>query len=118
MSALREMFPQHDIPCGGDVPWPALSPDLSACDYFLWGYLKRRIFILPFRLPSKYLNINIYRNIILPVVLYGCKIWSLILREEHRLRVIENGVLKRIIGPKGYEVSEEWRKLYNEKLNP
>ena len=40
MSVLREMFPQHVISCGGDVPWPARSPDLSACDYFLWGYLK------------------------------------------------------------------------------
>jgi len=44
MSVLWEMFPQH-ISRGGDVPWPAHSPDLSACDYFLWGYLKSRIFI-------------------------------------------------------------------------
>ena len=45
MSVLREMLPQHVISCDGDVLWPARSPDLSARDYFLWGYLKRRIFI-------------------------------------------------------------------------
>ena len=45
MSVLREMFLQHVISRGGDVPWPAHSPDLSACDYFLWVYLKSRIFI-------------------------------------------------------------------------
>jgi len=39
------MFTQHVISRGGDVLWPARSPDLSACDYFLWGYLKSRIFI-------------------------------------------------------------------------
>ena len=44
MSVLREMLPQH-ISRGGDVPWPARSPDLSACGYFLWGYLKSRVFI-------------------------------------------------------------------------
>jgi len=42
---LWEMFPQHVISRGSVVPWPARSPDLSACDYFLWGYLKRRVFI-------------------------------------------------------------------------
>ena len=45
MSVLREMFLQHVISRGSDVPWPAGSPDLSACDYFLLGYLKSRIFI-------------------------------------------------------------------------
>jgi hypothetical protein len=39
------MFPQHVISRGGDVPWPRRSPDLSACDYVLWGYLKSRVFI-------------------------------------------------------------------------
>jgi len=42
MSVLRKMFPQHVISRAGDVPWPARSPDLSACDYFLWGCLKSR----------------------------------------------------------------------------
>jgi hypothetical protein len=45
MSVLREMFPQHVISRGGDVLWPARSPDLSACDYFLWGYLKSKVLI-------------------------------------------------------------------------
>jgi hypothetical protein len=45
MSVLREMFPQHVTSHGGDVPWPVHSPDLSTCDHFLWGYLKRKIFI-------------------------------------------------------------------------
>ena len=54
--------------------------------------------------------------IILPVVLYGCESWSLTLREERRLRVFENGVLRRIFGPKRDEVTGEWRKLYNEEL--
>jgi len=45
MSVLREMFPQHVISRSGDVPWTARSPDLSACGYFLWGYLKSKVFI-------------------------------------------------------------------------
>jgi hypothetical protein len=53
---------------------------------------------------------------ILAVVLYGCETWSLTLREEHRLRVFENRVLKRIFGPKRDEVTGEWRKLHNEEL--
>jgi hypothetical protein len=51
------------------------------------------------------------------VVLYGCETWSLTLREERKLRVFENRVLKRIFGPKGNEVTGEWRKLRNEELN-
>jgi len=58
----------------------------------------------------------IYRTIILPVVLYGCEAWSLTLREEHRLRVFENRVLKRIFGPKRDEVAREWGKLHNDEL--
>jgi hypothetical protein len=54
---------------------------------------------------------------ILPVVLYGCETWSLTLREEHRLRVFENRVLRRIFGPKGEEVTGEWRKLRNKQLH-
>jgi hypothetical protein len=45
-------------------------------------------------------KIKIYKTIILPMVLYGCETWSLTLREEHRLRVFENRVLRRIFGPK------------------
>jgi hypothetical protein len=50
------------------------------------------------------------------VVLYGCKTWSLTLREEHRLRVFENKMLRRIFGPKRDEVTGGWRKLHNEEL--
>ena len=53
----------------------------------------------------------------MPVVLYGCETWSLTLREERRLRVFENRVLRRVFGPKRDEVIGEWRKLYNEELS-
>jgi hypothetical protein len=68
------------------------------------------------RLLSKNLKIRIYKTIILPVVLYGCETWSLSLKEEHRLRVFENRVLRRILGPKRDEVTGEWRKLHNKEL--
>jgi hypothetical protein len=55
-----------------------------------------------------------YKNIILPVVLYGCETWSLTLREEHSLRMFENRVLRIIFGPKKDNVTEQWRKLTNE----
>jgi len=58
-----------------------------------------------------------YRTIILPVVLYGCETWSLILREEMKLRVFENMVLRRIFGPRRNEVTGESRRLHNKKLN-
>jgi hypothetical protein len=61
-------------------------------------------------------NTRIYKTIILPVVLYGCETWSLTLREEHRLRVSENRVLRRIFGPRRDEVRGGWRKLHNEEL--
>jgi hypothetical protein len=51
------------------------------------------------------------------VVLYGCEILSLTLREEHRLRVFENRVLRRIFVPKRGEVTGGWRKLHNEGLH-
>jgi hypothetical protein len=51
------------------------------------------------------------------VILYGCETWSLTLREEHRLRVFENRVLRKIFGPRGDEVTGEWRKLHNEELH-
>ena len=51
------------------------------------------------------------------VILYGCEVWSLTLREELRLRVFENSVLRRIFGPKRDELTVEWRKLHNEELN-
>jgi len=65
----------------------------------------------------KNLKIKIHRTINLPVVVNGCETWSLTLREERRLRVFENRVLRRIFGPKMGKVTGEWRKLHNEELN-
>jgi len=75
--------------------------------------------LLSSSLLSKKLKIKIYtrRIIIMPVVLYGCETWSLTLREERRLRVFENRVLRRVFGPKSYEVTGEWRKLHNKELS-
>jgi hypothetical protein len=69
------------------------------------------------RLLSRNVKVKIYKTIILPVALYGCETWSLTLREEQRLRVFENRVLRRIFGPKRDEVTGEWRKLHNEELH-
>ena len=69
------------------------------------------------RFLTKNLKIKIYRTIILPVVLYGCETWSLTLREERKLRVFENMVLRRIFGLRRNEVTGEWRRLHNEELN-
>ena len=73
--------------------------------------------LLSSSLLSKNINIKIYRTIILPAVLYGCETWSLTLREERRLRVFENRVLRRIFGPNRDDVTGEWRKLPNEDIN-
>jgi hypothetical protein len=72
-----------------------------------------------FRLPVSYqknLKIKIYKTVILPVVLDGCETRSLTFREEHRLRVFENRVLRRIFGPKREEYGS-WRKLHNDELH-
>ena len=69
------------------------------------------------RLLSKNLKIKIYRNIILRVVLYGCETWSLTLREERRLKLFENKVLRRIYGPRRDEVTGDWMRLHNEEIN-
>jgi len=68
-------------------------------------------------LLSKDLKTKIYRTTALPILFYGCETWSLTLREERRLRVFENMVLRRIFGLKRDEVTEEWRRLHNEELN-
>ena len=73
--------------------------------------------VLSSRLLSKNLKIKIYRTIILPIVLYGCETWSLTLREERKLRMFENMVLRRIFGPRRDEVTGEWRRLHMEELN-
>jgi hypothetical protein len=64
--------------------------------------------ILSSRLLSRNVKVKIYKTIILPVVLYGCETFSLTLREEHRLRVFENRVLRRMLGPKRDDVTGEW----------
>jgi hypothetical protein len=61
--------------------------------------------LLSSRLLLKNVKTKIYKTIILPVVLYGCETWSLTLRKEHKLRVFENRVLRRIFGPKRDEVT-------------
>ena len=68
-------------------------------------------------LLSKNLKVNTYKSIILPVVLYGCKTWFHTLREEHRLRVFENKVLRKIFGAKRHEITGERRKLHNAGLH-
>jgi hypothetical protein len=65
---------------------------------------------------KKKMKVRIYKTIILPVVLYGCETLSLTVREEHKLRVFENRVL-RIFGPKRDGMTRGWRKLYNEELH-
>jgi hypothetical protein len=76
--------------------------------------IQSKIFCLPISYQNN-LKIKIYRTVVLPVTLYRCETWSLILREEHRLRVSENRVLRRIFGPKR-EVDGSWRKLHNDEL--
>ena len=64
-------------------------------------------------LLSTYIKIKIHGNIILSLDLYGCETWSLTLREERRLRLVENRVLRRIFGPNRDGVTGEWRRLHN-----
>jgi hypothetical protein len=77
--------------------------------------IQSKIFLSP-RLIPKNLKIKIYKTVILPVVLYGCETWSLTLGEEHRLRVFENRVLRKIFGPKR-EDDGSWRKLHKDELH-
>ena len=72
---------------------------------------------LSFPVCYKYIKNKIYRNIILPIVLYGCETWSLILRERHELMVYENKVLWKTFESKRNEVKREWRKLHNGELH-
>ena len=90
-------------------PWPVWET------LFIDVTVVNKTFVFQFAIQK--FKVKIYRTIILPVVLYGCETWSLTLREERRLRVFENRVLRRIFGPKRDEVTGEWRKLHNEELN-
>ncbi|KAJ4439205.1 hypothetical protein ANN_07324 [Periplaneta americana] len=73
--------------------------------------------LLSSSLLFKNLKVRIYKTVILPVLLYGCETWTLTLREEHRFRVFENKVLRKIFGAKRDEVTGEWRKLHNTELH-
>jgi hypothetical protein len=73
--------------------------------------------ILSSNFLSKNINIKIHRTIILPVFVYGCETWSLILREEGMLKVSEHRVLRRIFGLMRDEVTGEWWELHNDELN-
>jgi hypothetical protein len=77
--------------------------------------IQSKIFFLPVSY-QKNVKIKIHKTVILLVVLYGCETWSLTLREEHRLRVFENRVLKKIFGPKREE-GVSWRKLHDDELH-
>jgi hypothetical protein len=91
------------------INYPSIKSRLklgNACYYSVKNLLSSRIL-------SKHLKINIYRGIVLSVVLYGCENWSLTLREERRLRVFEKKLLMRLFGPKRDDVTGEWRKLHN-----
>jgi hypothetical protein len=71
-------------------------------------------------LSSRFLSKNIkikVQNIILTVVLYGCETWCLTLREEHKVTVFENRVLRRVFRPQREEGAGDWRRLHNEKLH-
>jgi hypothetical protein len=82
----------------------------NACYHSVQSFLSSHLL-------SRNVKVKIHKTIILPVVLYGCETWVLSLREEHRLRVFENRVLRRIFGPKRDEVTGEWRKLHNGELH-
>ena len=110
--------------------WRSSQISGSNSNKYKWhrGEIKRRINmgnacyyslekILSSRLLSKKLNVKTYKTIILPVVLYGCETWSLTLRKEHRLRVFENKVLRKIFGANKDEIIGEWRKLHNAELH-
>ena len=81
----------------------------SACYHVV-----QKLFV--FLSSTKNVNIRIYRTIILPVVLYGCESWSLTLKEECRLWLSENMVLRKTFRPKQEEVTRARRKLHNEEL--
>jgi hypothetical protein len=82
----------------------------NACYHFMQNLLSSSL------LP-KNVNIKIHRTIIFPVALYGCETSSFIFREESRMRVFRNRMLRKIFGPKRYEVIWEWRRLHNKELH-
>ncbi|KAJ4445793.1 hypothetical protein ANN_12478 [Periplaneta americana] len=96
--------------------WPPRSPDLTSCDFFLWRYIKDSVYVPP--LPSE---LNDLRRIEAAVASITedmfARVWTeLEFTSEHRLRVFENKVLRKIFGTKKDEVTGEWRKLHNTEL--
>jgi hypothetical protein len=74
-------------------------------------------YLLSSSLLPKNIKVKIYRTVILSVVLYGCETRSFTLKEERRLKVFQNRVLRRIFGPKSNEVTQGYRRLHNEEPN-
>ena len=87
-----------------------LCVGFSVCDHSVQNLLSSSML-------SESIKTEIRRTVILHVIFYGCETWPLTLREERRLRVFENRVLRIIFGPKREEVTEEWKKLHNEELS-
>jgi len=73
--------------------------------------------LLTSRFISRKMKLKIYRTVILPVILSGCESWSTTLADEHKLRVFENKVFRKIYGPKRDEMTGKWRRLHNEELH-
>ena len=97
-----------------------MIPELYSCGQHgpvtAWLWTARPGNVIPVPKISPFLGVGvqykIYRNIILPVVFYGCEAWSLTAMEERKLRVFENMVLRIIFGPRRDEVTEDWRSLH------
>jgi hypothetical protein len=85
---------------------------LFVLNYLFYLYAESSVF----QFAIQNIKTTIHRKVLLPVVLYGCKTWSLTLREECGLTLFENRVLRKISGPKRDEVAGKWRRLYNEGL--
>ena len=113
----------HPASCTGSFPgvkaagawcWP--HPHLVSRLRKSWAIPPLTLWVLQGLLQGDLYLLRCF-TIILAVVLYGCGTWSLTLREEHRVRVFENKVLRRIFQPKRDKVTREWRKLHNEAIN-
>ncbi|KAJ4427641.1 hypothetical protein ANN_25289 [Periplaneta americana] len=119
-------------------PHSPYSPDLATSDYHLFGSVKEQLRGQRYETledmrkterqclredETDFYSKGIFKltelrqKFILPVLLYGCETWTLTLREEHRFRVFENKVLRKIFGAKWDEVTGEWRKLHNTELH-
>ena len=103
----------QDVPGGRCQTSGECSEQTDVRECFL--SLSTQTWVFQFCYP-KILKIKLYRIIISHAVLYGCEIWSSALREKHRPWVFENRVLTKIPGPMRIQVTEEWKRLYNEEL--